>query len=583
MQTGQITDSRFSCPSCAAAVESPATLCSSVGAPTGRLVAGALWWCILAVLVAPLRAAPGDVRSSFDTPCKYPSGLATDGRHLFLADWRTAMIHEIEPANGTVLRAQPAPTLKPSGLAHGQGRLFVSDDHTGFIYSVNIENGVVESSFEAPAPAAKGLAWVDDTLFILAGDRIFQVLPGDGTILNSFPEPEKGCSSLAHDGNYLWVSNRLKDELYMVDPRKGRVIGILKAPGPYPAGLAWLEGCLWNVDFQTRKLYQMVIEDPVMYRLSEPRRACVEYSCTLTNYGPAGVAGLTLNIAVPWQLPQQRLLSKVEYSPPPSRTTQDRWGQPCAVFDLGDLAAGGRASAGYSVQAEISAIRFLIIPEKTGTLADIPAEIRQEYTVDATRLRLSSPYIQQRVKKIVGDTRNTYWIARKLYDFILDRVEYELAGGWDIPEVVLKRGKGSCSEYTYTFVALCRAAGLPARYQGSVVSRNDDAGIDDVFHRWAEIYLPSYGWVPVDVSRGDGPSPADQARGIGELANRFLITTIGGGDSEYLDWNYNSQARYHATGYAKIEEDKLAFWEPLVPTTQPVQVEAVSPPGPPTR
>ena len=142
-------------------------------------------------------------------------------------------------------------------------------------------------------------------------------------------------------------------------------------------------------------------------------------------------------------------------------------------------------------------------------------------------------------------------------------LEYEMVGGWDVPEVVLQRGSGSCSEYTYSFVALCRAAGLPARYQGSVVVRGDDASIDEAFHRWAQIYLPNYGWVPVDANRGDKPSPADQARGFGGLSNRFLITTQGGGDSEHLRWGYNAFARYQTRGYCKIEEDNFGLWEPL--------------------
>jgi transglutaminase-like putative cysteine protease len=138
-----------------------------------------------------------------------------------------------------------------------------------------------------------------------------------------------------------------------------------------------------------------------------------------------------------------------------------------------------------------------------------------------------------------------------------------MTGGWDIPEEVLKRGKGSCSEYTYVFVTLCRAAGLPARYVGSVVVRGDDASVDEAFHRWAEVYLPNYGWVPVDANRGDSPSPVEQARGFGEVSNRFLITTVGGGDSEFLGWSYNSYAAFKTTGHCRTEEDNFALWEPL--------------------
>ncbi len=101
------------------------------------------------------------------------------------------------------------------------------------------------------------------------------------------------------------------------------------------------------------------------------------------------------------------------------------------------------------------------------------------------------------------------------------------------------------------------------------MGRGDDASIDEAFHRWALVYLPNYGWVPVDANRGDAKIPADQARGFGELSNRFLITMRGGGDSEHLGWDYTSFARYRATGYCKLEEERLGFWEPLVPTTQP--------------
>jgi hypothetical protein len=52
------------------------------------------------------------------------------------------------------------------------------------------------------------------------------------------------------------------------------------------------------------------------------------------------------------------------------------------------------------------------------------------------------------------------------------------------------------------------------------------------------------------------------------LANRFLITTQGGGDSEYLAWGYNSFATYKSTGYCNVEQDNFGFWEPLEPSEE---------------
>ena len=527
-------------------------------------------------------AAPGDVKRTLDGPCKYPAGLATDGKHLFVVDWRAAKIHQVSAADGQRGKVLDAPTLKPQGLAWGAGRLFVSDDRSGWVYVLDPETGTVEHSFEAPGPRPTGLAYGDDGLFILErkSGQISKVAPDDGTILAYIQTPNDTCTGLTFDGKYLWASDRVKNEIYRVDPASGMVLGILAAPGPYAAGLAWLDGCLWNVDFQTRKMYQIAIKDEQKYRLSDPREARVEYVWAVYNYGPGEIKNVTVNFAVPERLPSQELLSELDYAVPPARLATDRWGQHCAVYELASVPAGTRQVFSYSVKARVSAIHYLIDPAETGTLADIPADLRKAYTVDGARYRIDTPFIKATVKTVVGDEQNPYWIARKIFNYVIDKLEYEMVGGWDIPEVVLKRGKGSCSEYTFAFIALCRAAGLPARYQGSVVVRGDDASVDEAFHRWAEVYLPNYGWVPVDANAGDAKAPADQARGIGERSNRYLITTQGGGDSEYLDWTYNSYAKYQATGYCKVEEENLALWEPLKTADQPAGSTDARNPGP---
>ena len=521
-----------------------------------------------ALVSAPIAvswAAPGDVDASFAAPCRFPAGIATDGTNLFVADWREGRVFEVSPADGAVVRDLAGPTLHPHGLAYGNGRLFVADDHTGRIQVLNVDTGIVENGFDAPGPNAKGLAFADGKLFILESSsrHIYSVLPEDGTILKYFDVPDRSCTCMTYDGRYLWVANRVDDELYMVDPENGMVIGVLDAPGPYAAGLAWLDGHLWNADFQNDRLYRLVVHDEQMYRLSEPREAQVEYLWTLANYGPGTVRNLTVNLAHPDELVNQKLLSEVSYSPVPAEMVSDKWGQKCARIEIAELPAGKTTSVTAKVDVKVSAIRYLIIPEKTGTLEGIPIEIREAYTVDGSRYRIDSPYIQKKVKEIVGDEKNPYWIARKIYNYLIETLEYEMVGGWDVPEVVLQRGTGSCSEYTFSFIALCRAAGLPARYQGSIVVRGDDASIDEAFHRWAQVYLPNYGWVPVDANRGDSASPVQQCKGFGELANRFLITTQSGGDSEYLCWGYNAHATYQTTGFCNIDESNFGFWEPL--------------------
>ncbi|MCK4296906.1 MAG: transglutaminase domain-containing protein, partial [Candidatus Marinimicrobia bacterium] len=146
---------------------------------------------------------------------------------------------------------------------------------------------------------------------------------------------------------------------------------------------------------------------------------------------------------------------------------------------------------------------------------------------------------------------------------LIDHMYYEMVGGWNTAPTVLERGNGSCSEYAFVYISMCRAAGLPARYVGSVVVRGDDASMDDVFHRWAEVYLPGYGWIPVDPSGGDRELPRDQANYIGHIANRYLITTESGGGSETMGWTYNSNEFWTTEPQTKVYIETIAEWEPV--------------------
>ncbi len=59
---------------------------------------------------------------------------------------------------------------------------------------------------------------------------------------------------------------------------------------------------------------------------------------------------------------------------------------------------------------------------------------------------------------------------------------------------IVRRGHAECRGYTLLFVALCRAAGIPARPVWGVLF------VDKTYksHNWAEVYIAEVGWVPVD-------------------------------------------------------------------------------------
>jgi transglutaminase-like putative cysteine protease len=510
-------------------------------------------------------AAPGDIEREFPTPGSCPTGLAFDGKSLWLADRKTDSLYRISPADGTIESVMPAPGYQVEGLAWDGKCLWVLDVEEKMIHKFNPQTGISEKSIPAPSESPQGLAWDGEYLWVgdFGTDSLYQIATDDGTTIIGIPAPAGEPRGLTFDGKYLWVADRGTDMIYMVTPDKGKVILSFKAPGKFARGLAFDGSHLWNADYQSDRLYRLVRKDSVRYARIESKKERLEYTEEFRNYGPDLVTSVDAYLAIPENRPNQQLLGEIVFNPPPDEILTDRWGQRVAHYRAKDLKASGKLRASMTVDAELFQTRWFLFPEDIGTLKDIPKDIRDRYLVDDAKYRISDSAIVEATGRAVGSEQNAYWVARKIFDYIIAHMEYVRAGGWNIAPTVLKRGTGSCSEYGFVYIAMARAAGLPARYVGSVAIRGDDASTDDVFHRWVEVYLPNIGWVPIDPSGGDQPTPGGQASAVGFLNNRYLITTQSGGGSEFLEWGYNSNEQWSSRGTCKVYSEHIGEWSPL--------------------
>lgn len=517
------------------------------------------------LLSQSLPAVPGDTVKSIPAPFSCPQGLTFDGKLLWNADRRSDMIYGIDPGDGSVVDSLPTPGYVPRGLTWDGQRLWCVDAEEGLIYAINPTTQIVEKTIYCPVSRPTGLAWDGQYLWLAADrdDEIHQISSDDGTTIVSIPAPTSHAWGLTFDGTYLWVSDRYKDMIYMITPDNGDVIVCFDAPGPHSCGLAWDGSHLWNVDYQTDLIYQLVADDDTPFARLEEKTQQVEFIHQVRNFGPDTVKTLDVYLAIPENQNNQELLEPVVFDPEVTDVLTDKWGQKVAHFRFADLAPTQFATVRMLASAKLYQTRYFVFPDKVGTLDDIPKEIRKRYLVDDAKFALDNEIIRNAVEVAVGDETNPYWIGRKIFNYLIEHLEYELAGGWNIAPAILERGNGSCSEYSFVYIAMCRASGLPARYAGSIVVRGDDASYDNVFHRWVEIYLPGYGWLPVDPSRGDKKLPADQADSFGYLGNRVLITTVGGGGSEYLEWGYNANERWTSRGKCKVVVENFGEWTPI--------------------
>ena len=94
--------------------------------------------------------------------------------------------------------------------------------------------------------------------------------------------------------------------------------------------------------------------------------------------------------------------------------------------------------------------------------------------------------------------------ARAIYDWTCENTYRDPktrgCGEGDVCKLLVKPG-GKCADIHSVFVALSRAAGVPAREVfGIRLGKKAGDDLTSSQHCWAEFFEPGYGWVPVDAA-----------------------------------------------------------------------------------
>lgn len=113
-----------------------------------------------------------------------------------------------------------------------------------------------------------------------------------------------------------------------------------------------------------------------------------------------------------------------------------------------------------------------------------------------------TPYLRALTAELTAGEDNPLKKARRIYDFLTQRVNYSYMRGYIslpvIPEYCASRLRGDCGVQALTFVTLCRIAGIPARWQSGIYANENEAWS----HDWAMFYIAPYGWLYADCSYG---------------------------------------------------------------------------------
>jgi len=231
-----------------------------------------------------------------------------------------------------------------------------------------------------------------------------------------------------------------------------------------------------------------------------------------------------VRLAVPVTNEYQRI-HRVTIVPTPFRLENVPSGGRVAYLEYRDVQPGEVRWAWMLVRCRLRSFT----PKRKKRLLPIPWEVKARCLGNADKVNVRSPLLQRQAALLVkAEKTPSMERIKAINEFITREFEYKLDDRQVDADATLAARSGSCSELSRLFVALARACNVPARFAaGSIVRRRRTACVDLVHHRWVEVFLPDYGWFPIDISTN--VTRKDPSARFGALAPKCLVYTRNAG------------------------------------------------------
>ncbi len=153
------------------------------------------------------------------------------------------------------------------------------------------------------------------------------------------------------------------------------------------------------------------------------------------------------------------------------------------------LEANGEQAGRLSIQAPTVAAE---------DCPDLPIrDAEGKYLGASAYIQTDAPAIRAKTEEILDGEVNSWRAAEKLCQWVHTAItEKKISGGFGSSLTALETLSGDCTEHTVLFIALARAAGIPARICSGIAFGKDAF----YYHFWAEVYVGR--WVQMDPTWG---------------------------------------------------------------------------------
>ncbi len=168
-----------------------------------------------------------------------------------------------------------------------------------------------------------------------------------------------------------------------------------------------------------------------------------------------------------------------------------------------DSATFGYTTTVHTKNTYLPVSREIAFPLSSAQLVGMDQYLQPTLSIDS----LNPAIIKQAAELTEGHT-DLFKATFAMASWVEENVKYDLnsltAQASQKASWVLENKQGVCDEMTSLFIAMARSQGIPARFVSGISYTTSDL-FDEPWqpHGWAEVYFPTIGWVPFDITFGE--------------------------------------------------------------------------------
>ncbi len=219
----------------------------------------------------------------------------------------------------------------------------------------------------------------------------------------------------------------------------------------------------------------------------------------------------------------------------------------------------------FSAQFEF--VTFAYCPTLDPALArpyDRSSALYREFTAERSPHIAFTPELRKVADSIVGRETNPLRRASRIFHWVCENIRYcaemEYSTIENLSGKALASRRGDCGVQGMLFITLCRAAGVPARWQSGWETKPSGWNM----HDWAEFYVAPWGWLPADPSYGlqDHDDPRVREFYCGHMdAYRMIVNLDYARELDPPKTSFRSEPNDFQRGEIEIDGHNLYFGE----------------------